>query len=133
MKLSRHILGRDGSPTLGRLVSRDGAFACVTLERSADGDHPCIPAGTYHVTIDTHHPGTPGAYRCPELLDVPGRSQIQIHIGNCCDDLQGCIAPGERESADGLAIEESGSAFRRLMAYLEGAPLPFELTVEDPA
>ncbi len=133
MKLSRHVLGTDGTPTLGRLVSNDGQFACVTLERSVNGDHPAIPAGTYRVTIDWHHPGTPGSYRCPELLDVPGRSNIQIHIGNAVGDSEGCILVGEREADTGLAIEESGEAFRRLMAYLEGASLPFTLDVEDPA
>lgn len=132
MKLQRRVLGKDGSPTLGHLTSNDGAFSCETLERSANGDHPCIPAGTYHVTIDWHHPNDPKRYRCPELLDVPGRSQIQIHIANRVAELLGCIAPGERIAADEQSIEESGTAFRRLMAYLEGAALPFTLEVLDP-
>lgn len=130
MILQRDVLGSAGKPTLGTLTSRDGKFACKTLERPHDGDHPCIPQGVYRVTIDTHHPGTPGAYKCPELLNVPGRSQIQIHIANVCGELQGCIAPGERHGHE--CVEESGAAFRRLMAYLEGAELPFTLEVRDP-
>lgn len=131
MRLQRTVLGCKGKPTFGKLTSRDGQFFCYTLERPVDDpEHPCIPAATYQVTIDTHHPGTAGAYRCPELLNVPGRSQIQIHILNRCDESLGCIGPGERIGHD--CIEDSGDAFRRLMKYLEGAALPFSLEVLDP-
>ena len=132
MILQRTVLGIDGSPTLGTLTSRDGQFTCHTLERSANTDHPCIPAGTYQVVEDWHHPNDLAhRYRCPELRGVPGRDQIQIHIANRVGELLGCIAPGEHVSADGHAVEASGAAFKRLMEYLEGA-FPFTLTVLDP-
>lgn len=130
MRLQRTQLGYKGKPTLGKLTSKDGKFTCVTLERSVDTEFPCIPPGTYRVTIDTHHPGTPGAYQCPELMDVPGRSQIQIHVANFCGELRGCIAPGEKIGLD--CVQESKKAFDRLMDYLDGAPLPFTLEVLDP-
>jgi hypothetical protein len=131
VRLQRTVLGASGKPTFGKLTSNDGKFFCYTLERPVDGDHPCIPAGSYKVTIDWHHPmDLEKRYRCPELLDVPDRSQIQIHIANRVVELLGCIAPGERIGAD--CVEESGAAFRRLMAYLEGAALPFTLDVIDP-
>lgn len=119
MKLQRKTHGVGGRPTLGVLTSNDGVFTCVTLERSADGDHPCIPAGSYAVHRATHHPGTPHAYPCPELnTDSIGRSHIQIHIANRVSELLGCIAPGERVSDDRQAVEHSGDAFQRLMQYL---------------
>jgi hypothetical protein len=131
MRLQRTVLGAGGKPTLGKLTSRDGKFMCYTLERPADGDHPCIPAGSYKVTEDWHHPGdVEKRYRCPELLDVPGRSQIQIHVANRCGELLGCIAPGERIGPG--CVEQSQSAFDRLMHYLDGASLPFELEVVNP-
>jgi hypothetical protein len=130
MILQRANLGEKGKPTFGILTSRDGKFECVTLERSHDGEFPCIPQGVYKVGIDWHHPGTPATYRCPELLDVPGRSQIQIHIANRASELRGCIAPAERVGDD--CVEDSGKAFRRLMTYLDGAALPFTLEVRDP-
>jgi hypothetical protein len=130
MRLQRTVLGSNGKPTYGKLTSRDGVFFCFTLERPVDGPHPCIPADSYQVGIDWHHPGTPATYKCPELLDVPGRSQIQIHIANRVDQLLGCIAPGERIGND--CVEESGTAFRNLMAYLDGADVPFTLDVLDP-
>lgn len=130
MRLQRHTLGRDGAPTLGVLTSRDGEFSCVTLERSANGDHPCVPASEYPVGYETHHPGGPHPYRCP-VLDTRaiGRSHIQIHIANCCDELLGCIAVGEY--VDGARIAASGDAFQRLMDYLAGVP-SFTLEILDP-
>lgn len=129
-ELPRHILGKDGHPTLGRFLTDDG-FACVTLERSANGDHPCIPAGTYIVEKGFHHPGKPNGYACPVITNVPSRSYIHIHVANRCEELRGCVATGERESADGQAIEESRKAFARMMVHLEGK-FPFELTITDP-
>lgn len=131
MKLTRTTLGYGGAPTLGRMVSRDGQFACVTLERSADGEHPCIEAGIYPVVLDFHHPGDPNGYPCPELRDIPGRSEIQIHIANRASELLGCIAPGESVSEDRQSVERSRAAFTRLMTYLDGA-FPFTLEIIDP-
>lgn len=132
MKLQRHILGRGGLPTLGTMTSNDGKFRCETLERSVDGDHPCVLAARYPVNFDMHHPGTPGSYRCPELDTARcGRSQIQIHVANRADQLRGCIAVGENVSADGESIEHSQSAFDRLMIYLEGVA-SWTLEIVDP-
>jgi hypothetical protein len=132
MKLIRSVLGTNGKPTLGMLISNDGKFKCPTLERPADDpEHKCIDAGTYHVTIDWHHPtDLEKRYRCPELTDVPGRSQIQIHIGNVIAHSLGCILVGETCGDD--CVNDSGTAFRRLMKYLEGATLPFALEVINP-
>lgn len=132
MRLQRTSTGRNGDPTFGLLVSKDGKFTCVTLERSADGPHPRIPAGTYRVYFDQHHPGTAGAYRCPELdTSAIGRSQVQIHVLNRVEQSLGCIGPGENIAADGESIEHSKSAFDRLMIYLEGVT-EFMLDVVDP-
>jgi hypothetical protein len=129
--IPRHIIGADGAPTLGRFLTDDG-FACVTLERSGNGDHPCIPAGVYQVVESFHHPGDPtGGYPCPEIANVPGRTHIHIHIANRAKELLGCVAVGEREADDGLAIEQSRKAFERLMAHCDGK-FPFELEIIDP-
>jgi hypothetical protein len=131
MRLQRTQLGTRGTPTFGKLTSHDGKFFCYTLERPSDGEHPCIPAGKYHVIEDWHHSlDLDHRYRCPELVDVPGRTQIQLHIGNTIDDSEGCILVGERCGTD--CVESSGEAFRGLMKYLKGAQLPFTLEVYDP-
>lgn len=128
MKLQRHTLGTDGQPTLGTMTSNDGTFSCATLERSVNGDHPCIPAApSYQMGYAMHH----GKYRCPEVLDVPDRTAIHVHVANCCAELLGCIAVGENVSADGESIEHSQSAFDRMMQYLNGVE-PWTLEILNP-
>jgi hypothetical protein len=54
MRLQRTQLGTHSTPTFGKLTSHDGKFFCYTLERPSDGEHPCIPSGTYHVITIAH-------------------------------------------------------------------------------
>ena len=129
MILTRLSLGHDGEPTLGKMVSRDGMFTCYTLERSVNGDHPCIPAGVYQCAKVMHHPGTPGSYPCPGLLNVPGRSNIEIHIANFVSELLGCIAVGDYFA--GTEITDSKTAFDRMMTHI-GGNFPFTLTIINP-
>lgn len=69
----------------------------ITLENRAK----LIPAGTYKAKRDMHYgkPGKEDDYEVWELQDVPGRSQIQIHIGNSYKDTEGCILIGNYFSA----------------------------------
>lgn len=94
-----------------------GLFACFTLEPSrltpVRPGHPCIPAGQYRARLTkSPHLG----YVCPELLDVPGRSDIRVHVANWPDQLLGCTAVGHRRSMD--MVEQSGVAFKSLMSVL---------------
>lgn len=130
MILKRSVIGLDGKPTLGTMAS--GEFSCVTLERSQNGDHPCIPAGTYTVQKSVHHPDSPHAYACPEITNVMGRTHIHIHIANNANELLGCVAVGNNVSEDGESIEHSKDAFDRLMTFIGGG-FPFSLTIQDPA
>ena len=54
----------------------------------------CIPEGKYQVKKITRPNGDPAFH----IQDVPGRSQVLIHIGNFAAgikvDTQGCILPG---------------------------------------
>jgi hypothetical protein len=75
--------------------------------------HPCIPAGKYRLVLTrSPHLGE----ITPELLDVPGRSDIRIHVGNWPSDLLGCTAIGEAEEMD--FVENSRVAFGRMMSVL---------------
>lgn len=97
--------------TRGELFAPDGTTKlCEMLERGTanpDG-HPRIPAGTYGLTL--HSPsefdnelgaalGTQyhGVLR---LLNVPGRSAIEIHPANKISELKGCCAPGKTWHTD---------------------------------
>jgi hypothetical protein len=75
--------------------------------------HPCIPAGTYRVIL-SKSPRL--GYICPEVLDVPGRSEIRWHIGNFPQNVEGCTAVGETHEPD--FVGESAVAFKRMMKIL---------------
>lgn len=97
----------------------DGILQCYTLEPARvnpviDG-HPCIPAGTYGVifTLSPHL-----KYITPELVDVPGRTDIRIHIANYPNQVLGCTAVGQTHKTD--FVGHSEDAFDALMTKLKG-------------
>jgi uncharacterized protein DUF5675 len=63
----------------------------------------CIPSGEYALAPCRFNRG---GYPTYEVLGVPGRSQIKIHVGNTSEDLRGCIAPGMNLGS--LAVESRG-------------------------
>jgi Steigviridae/Suoliviridae L,D-carboxypeptidase/transpeptidase len=99
----------------------DGQFECYTLEPARDSPvhpgHPCIPAGRYRValTLSPHL-----EYTTPELLEVPGRSDIRWHIGNYPKDVLGCAVVGLTHAED--FVGDSRRAFEeKLMPLLKSA------------
>jgi len=87
--------------------------------------HPCIPAGRYRITLnESPHLG----YVCPLLLDVPGRSEIRIHIANWPMQIKGCTAVGLARDTD--AVIDSRKAFALLMRALVDAD-PVYVTYHD--
>jgi hypothetical protein len=118
---------QDEWATLGKL-SIDGQHLCHTLERPWLNNKPrvsCIPHGTYHGAIQ---PSPRFKRDLPELLDVPGRDQILIHVGNTVDDSAGCILVGLERAEHESRIMQSKAALSLLMANLEGCD-GFTLTV----
>jgi hypothetical protein len=62
-----------------------------------------IPAGTYAATLAvspkwTALRGYP--FRVPLLANVPGFTEIEIHIGNFPEDTEGCTLVGMERGAD---------------------------------
>ena len=104
-------------------LSVDDQFECFTLERPREGEHPCIPAGTYRVqlTLSPHM-----HYVTPEILNVPGRTHIRIHIANKASELLGCTAVGETHITN--CVGNSHDAFKSLMTLLGMATSP--ITIE---
>ena len=73
------------------------------LEHVADNKiygKTAIPRGRYRVVM-SYSPRF--KRRLPELLDVPGFSNIRIHGGNDADDTLGCVLLGFTRTADGCA------------------------------
>jgi hypothetical protein len=107
--------------TFGRLYLPE--FRCYTVERPWLGNKPresCIPEGAYGLRRSRFNRGGYTAY---EVLDVPDRSLIKIHIGNTMDDVIGCIAPGKHLGwvAQKWAVTSSRLAFRDFMRAMENA------------
>jgi Family of unknown function (DUF5675) len=107
--------------TTGKLAI-DGQPQCVTLEPPPVADpngngYVCIPAGTFPLTIQW----SPKFQRqVPHVNDVPGRTAIEIHIGNFPDNTDGCtlvgVDYGDPEQPDYIRL--SAVAFAALMTKL---------------
>jgi hypothetical protein len=78
--------------TIGSLAI-DGADFCWTLELPIGDGGPgsAIPAGTYKVVT---YPSPKFERLMPLLMDVPGRSTIEMHWGNEPENTDGCILLG---------------------------------------
>lgn len=86
---------RDAFGTYGSLTS--GKVRCFTVEPPDLGNvpwHSCIPNGKYLIRRGMFGRGDP-PYPDLELVEVPGRTNIEIHAANDPSDLDGCIAPAE--------------------------------------
>jgi Family of unknown function (DUF5675) len=95
-----------------------GNFMCYTMERI----EVAIPEGTYQAhKRDSKHFGM-----IVVGIDVPSRTNIEIHPANYPSQLEGCIAVGE--SIDSGALDSSRSAFDMMMATV---PEEFTVTVSS--
>jgi len=112
-----------GKETIGYLHYSDGrnSLALNTLElpwRNNREDVSCIPDGVY--PWQKYNSPTKG--KVILLQDVPGRTNIEIHIANYVRQLLGCIAVGVgRGDIDGdgqIDMEKSKDALRDLLAVL---------------
>lgn len=91
---------QNSSATFGEMRDASDTRLCFSLERPyVDANHDgltdkgvsCIPAGTYRVKRRWSPKHQRNVYG---LLDVPGRSDIEIHSANDARELEGCIALG---------------------------------------
>lgn len=80
-------------------------------------DLSAIPTGSYSGFIRTD--GKLG-WRV-ELLNVAGRKNVQMHIGNYTRQTKGCILIGTGARLEGCAVENSADALGRVRERLEAA------------
>jgi len=119
--------------TFGLLQDAEHKKICVTLEppwKNNQHKISCIPAGTYTAKRRNsvkHHGIVFG------IEGVPDRSDIEIHIGNFPHDTEGCVLLGEKYGTldEEKCVLESGTAFKRFMAAMEGVD-EFMLDVMNP-
>jgi hypothetical protein len=95
----------------------DGVFQCFTLEPVTRNDQVkprAIPEGTYDLDISF----SPKHGRdVPHVENVPGFTEIELHIGNFPKDTEGCCLLGQTRSAD--FVGQSHGAFDALFAKLQ--------------
>jgi hypothetical protein len=120
--------------TLGRIETEDFQQLCVTLEepwRDANKDGlgdtnvSRIPAGEFKAF---RRLSPARGYEVFELVDVPGRKNVQLHKGNDVRDTLGCILIGTAFEKN--AISGSKLAFEKFMRELKGHD-EFLLVVHD--
>lgn len=121
--------------TLGRLYSDkndfgfdlgDGQHGLHTLElpwKENQKRISCIPPDNYIAVRSMYYSGDGVGgkrdYPCFELLDVPDRTEIKIHIGNYLKNFLGCIGLGKKRDTAVPAVWSSGEAFNLFMQYLD--------------
>jgi len=110
--------------TFGILIW-EGNILCCTVERpwvANKVDVSCIPAGFYRAVLSVRHAERTDNYKVYQIVNVPGRTVIQIHIANRPSELQGCIAPVSnfREFDEEQGGGSSALAFDHFMAVCEG-------------
>ena len=121
--------------TLGRLISHDGNFQCLTLElpwRDNQFNISCIPAGEYHAEQKYSPRFDKALYRLRDSETAP-RSAILIHEGNFAgdtkkgykSDAQGCILLGTQVASFGgqMAVFDSVKAMNAFHAHCDGQPI----------
>jgi len=124
--------------TLGQFRLADGA-TLYTMERMSTGEHPRIPAGLYELKLGMYYAGDglggKADYPAYEILGVPGRTNIKIHVANRAVELLGCVAPGKALGflQGQLAVLQSLPAFRKFMDSLAGATQDYITITDAPA
>ncbi len=128
-----HRLTQTEHATYGQLIDADHAVIACTLELAWKNNQrgvSCIPAGQY---ICRRRYSPKHGYELFGIEGVPGRSDIEIHIGNTPKDSLGCVLVGTRfgEVRGEHGVLDSRKAFGRLMDLMRDV-MTFPLTVIDP-
>jgi Family of unknown function (DUF5675) len=100
--------------TIGKLSLEGSSLVLDTLEPPTRETKPCaIPLGMYQVALLK---SPKFGFITPHVLNVPGFTAIEIHIGNGPADTEGCTLVGLSRGTD--FIYSSKPAFQQLMAVL---------------
>lgn len=103
-------------------------FECFTVERPWRGNSPnvsCIPEGEYQLIPSRY---LRGGYDTYEIVKVPDRTAIKIHVGNTMLNVLGCIALGSAlgwvesplKSGYRWGVVSSKTAFDEFMERMRG-------------
>lgn len=129
MNLTLNRLDYLSTGIFGQIEDEEGTLLLQTCEHAypytPDGAvssvmyGPKVPAGSYKCVRGMHQlEGMSAPFECFQLQNVPGHTNILIHIGNKDSDSSGCILVGLTREGD--EILQSRIAFNRLMDALTG-------------
>jgi hypothetical protein len=145
LRLLRFSSGNDS--TLGILMRVDffWKFLCFTLEDEfrtmKKSGETRIPSGAYQLKL-RQHGGFHGRYTSKfpemhhgmiEIMDVPGFTDVLIHIGNNDDDTEGCILVGDiayQNITEEGRVLASTSAYERVYPALAEAILKEDVWID---
>jgi hypothetical protein len=120
LTLNRFCHAPDGAGVFGTLTIDSAPekrwFTVERPWRNNEAYVSCIPLGLYRLRHGTFQRG--GGYPDLELVEVPGRSAIEIHAANFARELNGCIAVGKGLNLSRWMITESRKALRELLAVI---------------
>lgn len=137
--LTRDEQNRDG--TFGRMRLLSGVIIRTCEDdwlQNARG-RSCIPAGMYQLVRTTYWKHNVETF---EVVPVPGRTRILVHVGNTEEDTLGCILTGLRRGEIMVAkdedtgqpkvmkqaVVESRQAFKLFMQSMAGVDrVPFRV------
>lgn len=116
-----------GEVTFGKLTFDNGAHPDIyTLELPFKDNLPnisCIPQGLYNA-VKYSSPAHPDVW---EILNVPDRSAILMHVGNYAKDSKGCILLGFGINESTPMITRSNKCIEFLRKYLDGNNFSLEI------
>ena len=111
-----------------------GDYKCLILEDPWNDNKEgvsCIPPGHYPLKLGIYFggdgPGGKEDYPSYEILEVPGRKLIKMHIGNTIKDTQGCLLFGTDIAVynDLWSIAASRKAYAGFMDVMAGIDSTF--------
>ena len=115
---------------LSKMSDEIGNFICFIMENPLKA----IPAGTYEIGILY----SPRFKRYnPHILNVPGRSFIEMHTANRPDQLEGCLAPGMILSGPGIgkSVDAYDLVVSKIDNYIFSYPMaqtgPINIEISD--
>lgn len=109
--------------TFGLLTVMENAWYTVEeVWRDNEAWVSCIPTGEYRILPVMHGVSGDNPYPAYRLQEVPGRSEIDIHIANTINGIDGCIGLGTKlDYIYGLwAVGDSRTAFGEFMRLMDG-------------
>lgn len=134
--LTLRTLEQNAYATYSQLVDQEEKQLCVTLENPwvdlnhdgiSDRNVSCIPGGTYVCRRRYSE-----AHGCEvfEVTGVPGRDNVEMHIGCLPRDTKGCVLLGSqfgevdygdgKPDGKGHGVTGSHAAFKSFMDHMKG-------------